>query len=140
MEKDTKFVKKDKYSHIIIKNKKGKKIQLVKGPKSILNSLGFDKNEYEEKISHRSKKVHNLNLVNVIYLFLENIQKKPFAVIDLNKKCEKVCPIKIKFDEPINKLEDLTIKFKTGSKSKSKLYDFGGKKHKLSFEIESEIK
>lgn len=123
-------------NHISIKSKKNV-FNIIKHPDSINDLLGFHKKEYIGCTEYTSDNPYDLEYNNKAYLFLGNVDNdQPFAMIDMKKNANEICPLEKTFNNPISKLSNILIKFKENpDKLDDSLYKFNGEPHKLSFKI-----
>jgi hypothetical protein len=110
---------------------------------SILPLLGFTKESYDGKYSYRSEIEHSINLNNTLKLCvkIDGIKNKEICdsdgfieilELDLSEDEAMIDPIMFKLDDPINKLDNLSIRLKNSDGS---LHDPKGEPHKLQFKV-----
>jgi hypothetical protein len=119
---------------VIIKS--DNEFDIIVNDRALFEVLGFTKLSYFNKKLYRADKKFNIDLMNKIYMYVENVvENKPFAILDLinfsiDYQNNEMLEI------PIDELKDLHIKFKTKKTlSDEYLYDFKDESHELNFNI-----
>jgi len=124
--------------HIIIEHKDGIKFSIENG--SLNKNLGFI-NKNENNNYFISDVPHNFNEQKKIYMFIKigsEYDNRPFAILDLTKRYNELCPIKKSYNEPIKYVDSLIIRFQKDENPKGQLYDFGNAPHRLKFNLVTE--
>ena len=122
--------------YITITNLDRIKFYIVNCNKTISKLLGFKKINYENEYIYKAEEKFNLNVKNILYLFIDNISNSYFAKIDSdNKKIILSNRASIFVNNP-KKLRELNIRFKYSVNNKNKdYYHFNNKPHTLIFKI-----
>jgi hypothetical protein len=126
---------KDSDNLIHIKNTKNETFDILSSDECVNALFGFNKLNYNDSTEYISENPYNLNPNNYIYLFFSNINKEPFAKINLQKS--QTHSFVKSFSTPIKELNNINIQFKTFNHITNNFipYDFSYKPHKLDIKI-----
>jgi hypothetical protein len=122
--------------YITITNLDRIKFYIVNCNKTISKLLGFKKINYENEYVYKGDEKFNLNVKNILYLFINNISNSYFAKIDSDNKTIILSKRASNFVNNPKKLRELNIIFKYSvNNNKKDYYHFNNKPHTLIFKI-----
>ena len=123
----------DSNKNIVIKSTNNEQFKLLKCGNDIKRMLGFTQSVYEDDIEYIAE--DKCSLDSRVYLFLEGIDIKPFAELDLSSDIHKTHR-KMFNKKPLDKLDSFAIKFKKNNiTDNEEMYNFDNKPHELNFRI-----
>ncbi|QKF93797.1 metallo-peptidase family M12 [Fadolivirus algeromassiliense] len=122
---------------VLIKNTNNKSFDITNNEKSLLRYLGFTKLNYIGKKQYIAENIPLIDEDTKIYMFIEGIvDEKPIAIIDTNTDLQRLCPINIDFDKPLESLPEIFIKFKKNDNPDvDELIDFNGEPNEMLIRI-----
>ena len=130
-------IKMSNENHIILINTKEKNFDLINRGNSVFKQLGFIKSKYMGKNNYVAEELPQFGNKIDIHLFVEGIDdEKPLLSFDSTIDPNKLCPINITFQKPIESLPEIFIKFKSNlNPDLNNFTDFYGQPHELLFRI-----